>query len=300
MHFRAGLPMNCHSLSSSAVFFRFIAPVLVLALTTLVGCRSVSPPEADLTIEARDFAFRAPRVIGPGRTTIRLRNFGPSYHHAVLLRLDSPDSADAVIARLQNRANDSDGPVPGATSIGGPEGHMPSGDSYVTVDVEPGEYLIVCTIPEPGGVPHVARGMYRRLTVRPWSGAGPMREPPLAEPDMVIRATDYAYTLTTDRLESGWRTIRFHNAGAVEHIAEIAALKPGKTAAGIRDWIRKGFHPADNPKTTIGGSTRLAPGRFDDIHIYLRPGRYVVFCMLHVPGGPAHVLVGMAKEFVVD
>jgi hypothetical protein len=61
-------------------------------------------------------------------------------------RLASPDSADAVIARLRDRVTDR--PIPGTTSIGGPEGRMPSGESYVTVDLEPGEYLIVCTIPD--------------------------------------------------------------------------------------------------------------------------------------------------------
>jgi plastocyanin len=142
--------------------------------------------------------------------------------------------------------------------------------------------------------------MYRRLTVRPGAAANPGREPPLAEPDMVIQATDYSYTLSTDRLESGWRTIRFHNAGAVEHIAEVALLKPGKTAAKLLEWVRNGLDPADSPKTTIGGSTRLATGRSSDIHIYVRPGRYVVFCMLHIPRGPQHVLVGMVKKFVVE
>lgn len=291
--------MSYHSLSRVARSYRFTAPVLLLLATTFGACTQGRPPEADLTIEAHDFAFRAPRVVRPGRTTIRLINLGPTYHHAVLLRLASPDSADAVIARLRHWSNDPDLPIPGTTSVGGPEGHMPSGDSYVTVNLEPGEYLIACTIPLPGGAPHAARGMYLRLTVQPWAAANPRREPPLAEPDMVIRATDYSYTLSTDRLESGWRTIRFHNAGAVEHIAEVAILKPGKTAASLLEWATNGFHPADAPKTTIGGSTRLATGRSSDIHIDLQPGRYVVFCMLHIPGGPPHVRLGMVKEFVV-
>lgn len=122
-------------------------------------------PRADITIVAGDFFFRAPRTAPAGRTTIRLRNLGPGFHHAVLLRLEPGESREAAVERVRRWAGDPDRPIPGTVSVGGPEGRMPSGDSFTTVDLEPGEYLIVCTIPLDDGTPHAARGMYAPLSV---------------------------------------------------------------------------------------------------------------------------------------
>jgi len=183
-------------------------------------------------------------------------------------------------------------------SIGGPEGRMPSGDSFATVDLESGEYLIICTIPLDDGTPHAAKGMYAPLTVTRRRN-GPPAQRDLA-PDLVVRMTDYAYTLSTDRLQAGWRTMRVHNDGPAEHIAEIGILKTGRSAGEMLQWANGGFRDAQNPKTTLGGSTRLAVGRSDDIRIYLAPGRYVFFCMLHGPGDRHHLKLGMLKELIVE
>lgn len=254
-------------------------------------------PRADLTIVAGDFFFRAPRTAPGGRTTIRLRNLGPRFHHAVLLRLEPGESREAAVERVRRWAGDPDRPIPGTVSVGGPEGRMPSGDSFATVDLEPGEYLIACTIPIDDGAPHAARGMYAPLTVTAPPDAPTPRAP---APDIVVRMTDYAYTLSRERLRPGWRTLRVENAGRAEHIAEIAALKPGRRAADMLRWAEGGFRAAEEPKTTVGGSTRLAVGRASDVRIYFAPGRYVIFCMLHGPGDRQHLKLGMLKELTVE
>lgn len=258
-------------------------------------------PTADLVVETADFSFRTPRSAAEGRTTIRLHNLGPSFHHVVLLRLRRGESRDAVLTRIQSRRGDPDAAIPGATSIGGPEGRMPSGDSYVTVDLAAGEYLIVCTIPADDGVPHAAKGMYVPLTVaaRPPRAGSKSAAIDSMRPDIVLRATDYSYTMSRDRVAPGWRLIRVENAGPAEHIAEIARLNAGKTASDALMWASRGFDGAP-PMTTVGGTTRLNVGGASLVWLNLAKGRYAIYCMLHGPGDRQHIRLGMIKELIVE
>jgi uncharacterized cupredoxin-like copper-binding protein len=273
------------------------ASALAAGLLWAAGLGGQPAPHADVTIVAGDFFFRAPRTVVGGRTTIRLRNLGPRFHHAVLLQLGPGEARELAVARAKAWVGDPDRPIPGTVSVGGPEGRMPSGDSFITVELAPGEYLIVCTIPLSDGAPHASRGMYAPLTVTARRVASPQRA---STPDLVIRMTEYAYTPSAERLRSGWRTIRVENAGRAEHIAEVAVLKPGRNATDLLRWAEGGFRAEDEPMTTVGGTTRLAPGRRSDVRLQLEKGRYVIFCMLHGPGGRQHLRLGMIRELTVE
>ena len=49
---------------------------------------------------------------------------------------------------------------------GGPNGIVPGEEAATAwVKLEPGNYLLICGIPDPKGVPHVAQGMIKTLTV---------------------------------------------------------------------------------------------------------------------------------------
>lgn len=255
-------------------------------------------PAAQITIEAGNYFFRAPRRAPAGWTTIRLRNGGPSFHHVVLLRLKPGESSDSVLARVLRRRGDPDVAIPGSVSVGGPEGHMPSGDSYATVNLLAGEYLIVCTIPSDDGSSHASRGMSALLTVVPRTPAQLAPAPPV--PDLVVRMADYAYSLSREQLSTGWRTFRIENAGKSEHIAELARLKVGRSPADMFKWAAADFAASAEPKVTIGGSTRVVVGGVSFVHARLTPGRYVIFCMLHDRSDRHHIKLGMLKEFTVE
>jgi uncharacterized cupredoxin-like copper-binding protein len=271
--------------------------VLAAGLLWVAALGAQHAPRADVTIVAGDFFFRAPRTVVGGRTTIRLRNLGPRFHHAVILQLRPGEARDSAVARAKAWVGDPDHAIPGTVSVGGPEGRMPTGDSFVTTDLAPGEYLIICTIPLSDGAPHASRGMYAPLTVTTRRAAS-LRNTPA--PDLVVRMTEYAYTPSAGRLRSGWRTIRVENAGRAEHIAEVGVLKPGRSATDLLRWAEGGFRAEDEPKITVGGTTRLAPGRSSDVRLQLHPGHYVIFCMLHGPAGRQHLRLGMIKELTVE
>ena len=274
---------------------------LLVALLAANGASHGPParqgaPVPSLTIQAGDYYFRAPRSIPAGWTTIRLENHGPGFHHAVLLRLQAGQSRAAALTRILERRGDPDRAIDGTVSIGGPEGHMPSGDSFVSVFLEAGEYLIVCMIPLADGAPHAARGMYAPLTVT-------AAKPPLAaapRADLVLRMTDYAYAVSHARVAAGWRTIRVDNAGGTEHIAEVARLKPGRSVEDVWRWFRGELPDSLEPVTTIGGSTRVATSGVSYMHLPLTPGHYVVYCMLQDQHRRPHVALGMFGELTVE
>ena len=71
----------------------------------------------------------------------------PGFTTADLLRASGPDLPREVTY------------IGAATVTAGNEGHL------VLVDLEPGEYTMVCLFPDPAGIPHLAQGMEATFTV---------------------------------------------------------------------------------------------------------------------------------------
>ena len=70
-----------------------------------------------------------------------------------------------------------------AVDVGGPNSPMPGGESSATLDLEPGNYVLVCVIPAmTDGQPHFMKGMVKEIIVAAraaWSRrARPLRPPP--------------------------------------------------------------------------------------------------------------------------
>lgn len=62
-------------------------------------------------------------------------------------------------------------PTPAAVAVasgvsGGVGAVSAGGQAWVTADLKPGTYVIVCLIPDAKGVPHAALGMLNKITVR--------------------------------------------------------------------------------------------------------------------------------------
>jgi hypothetical protein len=58
------------------------------------------------------------------------------------------------------------GEPPPMTPVGGTQAIFPGTSQLLQLDLEPGEYVVVCEVPSPGdGQPHHAKGMVRRVTV---------------------------------------------------------------------------------------------------------------------------------------
>jgi hypothetical protein len=142
-----------------------------------------------VTVHARDFAFQTPLQIPAGMTTIKLINDGPNLHQAELIRLDS----GKTMADLEKALALPDVPPAWAHFVGGPNAPDPGKDASATLDLEPGNYVMICMVDVPGGVPHFAKGMLTAITVTPTTVASAAA--PAA--DDTIGLSDYAFTLST-------------------------------------------------------------------------------------------------------
>jgi hypothetical protein len=264
-----------------------LSPLFILVAGTF-ACATDAAPHL-MTVTARDFAFEAPDTVPAGVTRIRLQNQGPEYHHVQLIRLADGHTHAEFFDALQG------GPPPAwVEEVGGPNTPPAGGTSEATVELEPGNYVMVCFIPSPDGVMHVAKGMSHAFVVEP----GEAEESSDVAPDVVATLTDYDFTFS-DSLRAGRQRIRVRNEAAQPHEMFIARLHEGRTAEEFLTWVERGEGPP--PATAIGGTTAIARGLFNDLALDLAPGTYVLICFVpDASDGRPHFVHGMMKTITVS
>jgi len=127
-----------------------------------------APPTADGHVELADFQFRGLPPMDSGKTTLEVTNSGTEAHEMVVMRLQGI-STEAALRVLTGTAPEGEVPSdpPPFKSVGGMQAIMPGQRGWVTLDLEPGNYVLVCFIPSGAheGKPHVQLGMIRPFTV---------------------------------------------------------------------------------------------------------------------------------------
>lgn len=241
-----------------------------------------------VTVTTSEFAFAAPATIPAGLTTVRLVNQGREMHHVQLVRLEGGHT----VAELLEVAS-SHGPLPAwATFVGGPNVHAPGAHSDATMELQPGEYALLCFIPSPDGVPHIAKGMVKPLTVVPAS-----RDARIGAAEVRMTLTDYAFQIAPE-IAAGRRTIHVENAAAQPHEVALMRLEPGKTAHDVLAWLQRMEGPP--PATPIGGTALLSTGQSNQITADFAPGEYALLCFVpDAKDGKPHFAHGMVRQITV-
>jgi hypothetical protein len=123
--------------------------------------KSAEEPEADITVKLVDYSFQLSAPITAGRHTLRVENAGPQPHEIAIIRLH-PGKTPVDFARWGMKQV---GPPPG-TIHGGVSGIMPGTHVFVEVDLPPGEYGLLCFLPDAkDGKPQFEHGMAQNTTV---------------------------------------------------------------------------------------------------------------------------------------
>lgn len=136
---------------------------LVKPIQVTAGNKSTAPePAADTTITLTDYAYQFTTPITEGKRTIKVENAGSQAHEAALVQLAPGKSAKDFVAWEQGGEK---GAKPG-TFFSGMTGISKGLHGYFTVDVTPGNYLLICYVPDVrDGKPHYQHGMYRQFSV---------------------------------------------------------------------------------------------------------------------------------------
>ncbi len=119
-------------------------------------------PEPDVTVNMIDFAYDANEL--PASGVVEIVNASDTQAHELsLLRLAEDKTAEDAAAFF---AGETAGPPP-FSAIGGLQALVPGASQLLVMeDAEPGDYLMICQIPDPtDGVPHAAKGMAVPATV---------------------------------------------------------------------------------------------------------------------------------------
>jgi hypothetical protein len=236
---------------------------------------------------AQEFSFDAPDTLPAGFTRVNLMNHGVEAHHIMFARLDSGHVVGELLQEL--RANK----IPSwVTWLGGPAGTMPEAMTETVVELTPGSYALLCVVQTAEGVPHLAKGMVRQLTVTPTAAS---TTPPT--PDINLTLTDYAFGVDKP-ITAGAHTIRVENLADQAHELLLVKLEPGKTVQDLVKWGQKREGP--RPGTPIGGTTPQSKGVVNYVMATFTPGNYGFVCLVRdAKDGKPHVLHGMINQFTV-
>jgi hypothetical protein len=278
-----------HPSKKTSVTFILFALALALLVSACQEARAAQINE--VTFTARDFSFSGPDTITAGWTKLWLVNEGPDYHHIQLVKL----AADKTIADLVAALSESPILPTWAQEYGGPNPPDAGQSIEAIVNLEVGNYALICTVPDQMGIPHVHHGMIKALTVM--SASGPAAPEPVA--DITMDMLDFSYRLSKP-LTAGQHTIRVNNVGDQSHEVFLARLAPGK---GVNDLLAS-LAP-DAPRETIGwqalgGISVIEPGMHAYFTVELEPGRYALICFApDDASGAPHFMMGMTQEFTI-
>ena len=273
--------------------------LLALTLTLLAACgdsptATPVPQINQVAFSAFDYGFSGPETIPAGMTNITLTNDGEDIHHQQLAKLPAGMTADDLIAAFSS--GEEGPPPPGVVPAGGVAVLGPGVTGSVALNLEPGNYELVCFVADPNGVPHFALGMAQALTVT--EATGPLAAEPTA--DLSIDMVDFGFDLSAP-IAAGTQTIRIVNSGLQDHEAFLVQLAPDATAEDFLAAFEPGAPPGPPPGLPMGGLQAIAPGGRATIAADFTPGNYAFICFVDdEETGAPHFALGMLSEFQVQ
>ncbi len=133
--------------------FAALAGVLAIAVTSCGGSGSGGGATGDVVVTMKDFSITAtPGTLPAGDIAFAIQNDGPSAHEFEILRSDdAPDQLPVENGSI---------PADRIDLVDEAEDIAPGTNTSLSVNLEPGSYVLVCNLPT-----HYEAGMYAALTV---------------------------------------------------------------------------------------------------------------------------------------
>jgi uncharacterized cupredoxin-like copper-binding protein len=270
----------------------------VLSFVSALGWSDGSRAEAatgtdpsPVVFVAHDYGFTGPDRISAGVTTMQIVNKGQDYHHIQLVKLLQGKTAADFGAALKE---DSSRLPHWVKFMGGPNAVAPGSQSVATMNLKEGEYLLICIIPDKAGVPHMALGMQKTLSVK--GGKSALVSEPKAGATITLR--DFQFAMSQP-ITAGAHTIGVMNHGTQPHEVVVVQLAPGASAL---DFVKAEEPGASGPPPgkPIGGLVGMETGDHAFFTAQFEPGRYALICFFpDAATGQPHFARGMTTEFTV-
>ncbi len=172
----------------------------------------------------------------------------------------------------------------------------------------------------PASTPAIATGTAAAPVPEPDLTEPDLTEPDLTEPDLTEPATTEPATTAAptpsvevsatlrdftiempDQLPAGFVKLTATNAGAVEHHMMLLRLHDGLEFGDVLSAYATDPMVGQTMIDEAGGPNSIAPGATGSAELWLRPGKYLVFCVIPTPEGIPHAAMGMfAQVEVID
>jgi len=137
--------------------------IKALAVTS-AGATAPSEPTADITMKMTDYAFDLSQPITAGKHVIRIENTATQSHEVIIGRLLAGKTMRQALTWLNEGQK---GPAP-VVGLGGASGLAKGRHQFITMNFEPGRYVLLCFIPDvKDNKPHTDHGMSREVIVAP-------------------------------------------------------------------------------------------------------------------------------------
>jgi hypothetical protein len=288
----------------------------VVALTAPAAAAQSATPAAggatpaypEVVIKATEYAFDMPDTVPSGLVKITLQNNGAVEHQAQFARVNQGSTADEVLGALKSGKQDQ--ALGMLTLTGGPNTTAPGQSSSVIDKLDPGDYLVLCFVTTPQGVPHLALGMIKQVTVTQSNNQAPE---PQADADVSLK--DFTITVPSN-VTAGSHLWKVTNDGPQSHEMALLRVAEGVPAQAIIVGMEQATaspaagpaaaSPAASPAcappvTAAGGIGALAPGTSGWTYVNLQPGNYIAICFVPDPKtGKPHFELGMVTPFTVS
>jgi uncharacterized cupredoxin-like copper-binding protein len=136
---------------------------MIKGLTVTPSTKPSAPaPTADVTVTLSDYTFAFSTPLTAGRHTVKIENSATQHHEFVLFQL-LPGKTMDDFAKWGATYK---GPAP-AKAMGGAPGIAPGQSQYVSLDLTPGDYVVICFLPDAkDGKPHMQHGMVMPIKVQ--------------------------------------------------------------------------------------------------------------------------------------
>lgn len=141
--------------------------LLALALSALLSpLEAQTRPAATRVeyalIEGADYAFKSPPTVTNGIVTFNLVNVGQDLHSMTLLELPANHTLREFLDMYHSK-----GIIPPwMPTLGQTNTIAPRQETFLTVRLKPGKYILACLIPGRDGRAHTEKGMVQLITVK--------------------------------------------------------------------------------------------------------------------------------------
>jgi hypothetical protein len=239
-----------------------------------------------LNVTMQDYAFSVDGEVTAGPALLNFDNGGKEFHHAIVGKLGEGKTLEDVQDFISKGAQ---GPPPPWFDDAPIDQTLisPGRNAGIVLDLEEGNYVLLCFMPDPEGQPHVTHGMAQTFEVAAGDGAEPI------EPDASVSMTTKG--AEAPELPAGESFLEVTNDDAVPGEVYVVQIPEGNSLDDLDGWFRSG-QKGEAPVQFFGGTHAFEPGESVVLQFDLEPGTYNIVASY----GEGRNVSDVPTEFTVE